>query len=155
MPTGTLYLVRTGLTESDCGYCNWRLESRRGYSHVIARDASTHSGCPDDDSVGRVLAVIRTVCEQQLHVLRYVRVKARYDMAVRIEGDGDRAVPEHLLHNLGVNTALKQLGRRSVTQIVDTDLWQASVTEGFVEDAIEVAPLDRAAILVGKHEIVC
>ena len=78
--------------------------------------------CGGYDSIGRVLAVFMSVCEEQLHMVGYVRMKTRHHVAVCIERDCDRAVTEHLLHDFRMNAPLEKLRRCGMTKIVDSDL---------------------------------
>jgi len=74
--------------------------------------------------VGRftVRRAFHPVREEDLHVIGYLRMEPRDYMAIRVESQSDRAMPEHLLHDFGVNAAFKELGCRGVTKVVDSEL---------------------------------
>jgi hypothetical protein len=53
------------------------------------------------------------------------------NLAVGVQRQGDRAVPEELLHSLGMHAARQEVGRCSVAKIMDPNLWKPSCRERF------------------------
>ena len=62
-----------------------------------------------------------TFGEQTLHLCSGLGMYSRHHMAVGVERQGDGAVAEHLLDDLGVNAALEQLGCSGVAWVVDAN----------------------------------
>jgi hypothetical protein len=75
-------------------------------------------------------------------------------MAVRVEGDGDRAVSEALADNLRVYAASEQKRCARVPQAIEREVrGQASGNQSGLEVSFEqVAPQDRSACGCSKHQ---
>jgi len=54
------------------------------------------------------------------------------DMAIGGQGLPDVAVTKELLHDLGMHASTEKVGRRSVAQVMGTDVREASGFEGSV-----------------------
>ena len=75
-------------------------------------------------------------------------------VAVGVERDRDRCVPEPLLDDLRMHAGLERERRVGVPQVVQPDLRQPGVAHVVVERSRERPRLDRRPVLAAEDEIV-
>lgn len=74
-------------------------------------------------------------------------------MAVRVEREGDRRVPEHLTDELDVDTAREEHRRRAVAHVMEANHRESDLRRRHLEGRRLIARVERGADGIAEHEV--
>ncbi len=83
----------------------------------------------------KVLGDSRT--EEQIHGMGSLPMKGGGQMALGVERQPDRAMPEQILNDLWVRPCLQQNARRRMAQVVDADVRKPGLSQGLGQRAVD------------------